>query len=257
MLSIPLVRYVLMAARRDRLLTSLVLLIVVGAALSLFLGSSALIEEQTFSLVFAASGLRVAGVAGLVMFVVFFMRRGFDNKDVDFLLSRPIGRGAFILSHAAAFSLIAAVLGLAIGFAVLSMRGDLLGFPSVYLLWVCTLVIEFVIMVNVALFFSMVLSSAVGGAMAVFGLYILARLMGQLLGIAEVSGTVAGLPFLRAGMEIVSMVVPRLDLMAQTSWLVYPEVKPGIGYLFSVFQGVLYSALVICSALVDLRRRQF
>lgn len=255
MLSIPLIKYVLMAALRDRLVLSLMVLVVVGAALSLSLGSAALIEYDQFSLVFAAGGLRFAGVVGLVLFVVFYMRRSFDNKDVEFLLSRPIGRGAFIVSHAVAFSVLAAALALAVVLALVMMAPLAVG--SGHMLWGFSIAVEFILIANAALFFSMVLTSASGAALAVFGLYVLARLMGQLLGIAAVGGGILGVPVLRVGMDMVSMVIPRFDLLAQTSWLIYPDVPASVGYGFIAMQGVLYGALLVVAAVIDLRRRQF
>ncbi|MGZ9097194.1 MAG: hypothetical protein ACXW30_02725 [Micavibrio sp.] len=255
MMSWPLVRYVLMAALRDRLVISLGLLIVVGICLSIFLGSAALTEYDQFARVFAASGLRFTGVVGLVLFVVFYIRRSFDNKDVDFLLSRPISRTGFILAHALAFSLIAVALSLTIGLAVCVVSPGTIGIG--HALWVLSLMIELIIIVNAALFFSMVLSSAAGGAMAVFGLYVLARLMGQLLGIAGKDGGPILAPILEWTMNIVSIVVPRLDLMAQTTWLIYPESIGEVNFTFVIFQGIIYTGLILCAALIDLRRRQF
>jgi len=254
MLSLPLVKYVLMAALRDRLVVSLFLLIVVGAALSLFLGSAAMIEDDQFSLVFAAGGLRFAGVAGLTLFAVFYLRRSFDNKDVDFLLSRPISRAAFILSHALAFSVIAVGMAAAVILALGLVSPTEIG--SGHMRWGVSILFEFIIVVNAALFFSMVLTSAAGGVLAVFGMYVLARLMGQLLGIAATGGNLLGLP-MDGLMNVIAMVMPRLDLMAQTSWLVYPDDPVAFGYGFMIAQGVFYAALLIVAALIDLRRRQF
>lgn len=255
LISPPLVRYVMMAALRDRLLLSLGLVLLVGAALALFLGSGALVEADRFSLVFAAGGLRFAGVAGLVLFVAFHMRRAFDSKDIDFLLSRPVSRTGFIFSHALAFSLLALMLGLAGGAVLLAVNPASIG-PG-HLLWVASFAAELIIVVNATLFFSMVVSSASGSVLAVFGLYVLARLMGQLLGIAATDSDMRGWEILRTVMDAVSMVVPRLDLMAQTSWLVYPDMATGIGYGFILAQAVLYTALLVCAAVIDLRRRQF
>ena len=71
LISFPLVGYVLKAAIRDRLFLSLIVLVLVGVSLSIFLGGAAIVESNRFSLVFAASGLRLAGVMGLVLFIVF------------------------------------------------------------------------------------------------------------------------------------------------------------------------------------------
>ncbi len=253
-ISWPTVRYVLSAAVRDRLIIALLIIIALGAALSTFLGTAAYIEKYQFVLVFAAGGLRILSVLGLVLFCVFFVRRSFDNKDVDYLLSRPISRVSFIVSHAAAFSLIAVLLALASSVAVIMTAP--VTFGEGHVIWAVSLMFELIIMANAALFFSMVLPSASTSAMAVFGLYILSRTIGILLGIV-MSGLAAspmmkGLAFV---MKFISLIIPRLDLMAQTSWLLY-----GVGDISLAFicaQGIIFSALLMTAALVDLVRRQF
>lgn len=255
MLSWPLVKYVLMAALRDRLVISLMLVIVLGACLSIFLGTGALIEDDQFALVFAAAGLRFTAVIGMVLFVVFYIRRSFDNKDVEFLLARPIGRTSFILSHSLAFSLLALAMTVAIGIAICIVAP--MGIGAGHPLWLLSLFMELVIIVNAALFFSMVLSSSSSSAMAVLGLYVLSRLMGQLLGITDHSNETAIAPFLNGSMNLISMIVPRLDLLAQTTWIIYPDSISGVGYGFVIAQGVFYAGLLVIAALIDLRRRQF
>lgn len=253
-ISIPTVRYVLAAAVRDRLIISLLVIIALGSALSVFLGTAAYVEKYQFILAFSAGGLRILCVLGLVMFCVFFIRRSFDNKDVDYLLSRPISRVSFIISHAAAFSLIAALLGFASLVAVYFAAP--ITFGQGHILWGISLVFELMIMANAALFFAMVLPSASTSAMVVFGLYILSRTIGILIGIVT-SGLVAS-PMMKgaaATMQFISLIIPRLDLMAQTSWLLYGT--GNIGLLFICAQGIIFSALLMTAALVDLVRRQF
>lgn len=255
MISWPLVRYVLMAALRDRLILSLNLLMVVGSALSIFLGTGALMEDDQFALVFAAAGLRFASVIGLVLFVVFYIRRAFDNKDVESLLSRPLSRTSFIISHSVAFSALALALTASVAVAICLIIPAAVG-PG-HALWLLSLLMELIIIANAALFFSMVLPSASSSAMAVLGLYILSRLMGQLLGIVQHEPDRFMAPVLGTIMNFVSMLVPRLDLMAQTSWMIYPDSIQDIGYGFVLGQGALYTALLVTAAVIDLRRRQF
>ena len=99
-MSLPLVKYVLTGAIRDRLVVAMVIALILSSSLAIFLGSSAVIEKDQFSIVFAAAGLRFISILGLVLFVVFFIRRSFEAKDIEFMLSRPIGRLVFIFSHA-------------------------------------------------------------------------------------------------------------------------------------------------------------
>lgn len=253
-ISWPTVKYVLAAAIRDRLIIALLVMIALGTALSVFLGTAAYIEKYQFVLVFSAAGLRIFSVLGLVLFCVFFIRRSFDNKDVDYLLSRPVSRTGFIVSHALAFSLIAAVLAAACLLAVYLAAPITFGIGHV--LWGISLMCELMIMVNAALFFSMVLPSASTSAMTVMGFYVLSRTIGILLGIVMSGLTTApimkGLAFL---LKFISLIIPRLDLLTQTSWLIYGTENIGLGFILA--QGLVFSALLITAALVDLVRRQF
>jgi hypothetical protein len=249
-----LVKYVIKAAVHDRLVISMFSLIVVATSLSIFMASSAVTETDQFALVFAAGGLRMTSVVGLVLFVVFHMRRSFDTKDVEYLLSRPISRVSFIISHAVAFSFIAFIMAIIVIAAVVIVSPN--AFSMGHILWGASLIAEFIIIVNVALFFSMVLTAATSGALAVLALYVLGRLMGQLLGIIESGIDAANLEIFSNIFKLISMVIPRLDLMAQTSWLIY-EPDGTVGYLFIVIQLVVFSSLVICASIVDLVRRQF
>ena len=74
-MSSALVLYVLKAAVRDRLVAALFLAMLVAVSLSLFMGSAAVSEKGNFAIVFAGAGLRLAGIFGLVLFAVFFIRR--------------------------------------------------------------------------------------------------------------------------------------------------------------------------------------
>jgi len=254
MISLPLIKYVLTAAFRDKLVLSLFLLVLVGASLATFLGSSAVTESDQFTVVFASGGLRIAAILGLVMFIVFHMRRSFETKDVDYLLTRPISRISFLLSHAIAFSLLAIMFAVFVSAAVYFLGGATI--ESGFYIWSFSLMIEFMIMANAALFFAMVLPNAAASAMAVFALYLLSRLIGQLLGIVETGLDLPGFIYLSYLMQFISLVIPRLDLMAQTSWLIYGP-SENIGYLFIALQGLVYSALLVTASLVDLVKRQF
>lgn len=254
MVSLPLTGYVLKAAVRDKMMVSFLVLVLVGISMGAFFGSAAATEADVFAMVFTAGSLRIAGVLGLILFIVFHMRRSFDTKDVDFLLTCPISRSTFLLSHSLAFTVIASVLALLITGSLLALNPHVWG--AGFLLWAFSLFIEFIIMANVALFFSMVLPSAVSGAMSVLALYLLARLMGEFLGIIDRGINLFGFDEVSIMMQMISLIAPRLDLFAQTSWLIYaPDAVAG--YLFTLAQGVSYTFLLLAAALIDLDRRQF
>lgn len=252
-MSRPLVLYVLTAALRDRLVMAMIITLVVGTSLAVFLGSAAIAEKQQFAMVFAGAGLRLAGVLGLVLFTVFFIRRSFDARDVDFILSRPVSRVEFLLSYAAGLSLLALGMAAAQTLCLYIIGGNLFG-PS-HISWAVSLAFENIVMVNAALFFSMILSSAATAATATAGFYILARLMGQLLGIIDSTGKGTFIyNLMEYILQAISAVMPRLDLMAQTSWLIYSQTVEISSILL---QAAIFTILIITAALIDLVRRQF
>ncbi len=259
-MSLVLVKYILMAAIRDRLLWGIAAMSIVVVCLSVFSGSAAIVEQGQFILTYMAGGLRVIALLGLSLFTVFFVRRSFDARDIEFLLTRPISRSSFIVSHVAALSFLAIISG----FFISLMIGGLAlhyGVTTSVFLWCFGITFELIIVMNVAFFFAMVLSSPVSAGMATFGFYILARLMGQLLAIMHhvphpssmQDYIMNGLAY---GAGLISTLIPRLDLLAQTSWLIYGGGQVS-DWLFIIVQGTVFIGLVGVATWIDLRRRQF
>lgn len=251
---IKLSHYAFMAALRDRVILSFLVLAALGVSLSFFMGSAAAVEMEEFAVVYAASGLRLVGILSLILFIVFYIRRLFEDKDIEFLLSRPVSRPQFILSHSLAFTLIAALLGLVIFGCVCAM--DPRAISGGHFLWGASIIAEYVIIANAAIFFAMVLPSATMASLTVFGFYTFCRLVGQILGIIDFSVESGIMVFMEDIVEVITIFVPRLDLMGQTAWLIY-DADGSIGYAFIVFQGVVFSAILIIAAMIDLLKRQF
>ena len=246
-MSFLLVHYVLRAAIRDKILIALILTFLGSVSLSIFMGSAAIAEKGQFAIVFAGGGLRIIGVLGLI-------RRSFESKDVELLLSRPISRTQFLFSFAIAFSILAALTGLMEGACISLLSPQ--HFNAGIALWTASIAAENIIIVNTAFFFAMVLSSATTGAMATLGLYVLSRMMGEILGIIDTGTGVPWLQWLTIIMKGISSIMPRLDLLGQTSWLVYgPDAATGFGFV--ALQGAVFTALILVAALIDLARRKF
>ncbi len=273
MISKPLVRYVLTAAMRDRLMVTLALMILMAAALAVFMGSASVTEGASFALVFGSGSLRFLGVIGLVLFCCFYIRRAFENKEVEFLLSRPISRLSFLVSHALAFSFLAFLIA-----AMITVVVGVIGRPDMagLLIWGASLAAEFAMMAVAALFFSMVLSSAAGSALATLGLYALSRTTGTLLGVLSQGPANWFYAIIGSMMKLISMVTPRLDMMGQTTWLVYGvQGSAGLQFMphagayahwmmvhmgvtgFIVVQGGIFVALLLAASAFDFTRRQF
>lgn len=253
-LSLPLVGYTLKAARRDRLIWIVAVTFVLSICMSFFLSSAVISEKDIFASVFIAGSLRIFAVVGLVLFTCFYIRRLFDNREIEYLLSRPISRTSFVLSIAFALSCVALCFA---AFAIIAViaSGSAAIDISLYI-WAGSLAVELLIITNAALFFSMVITSASGSALCTIGFYVFARMMGQLLGIAQTDATLPAADLLSFVFNGISMFMPRLDLLTQTSWLVY-GVKDVAQSLLSIAHGVACIPVLLCAAIFDLIRREF
>ena len=123
-------------------------------------------------------------------------------------------------------------------------------------IWGVSVWVEFMIMVHVALFFALVLSSAVTATLMGFAFYVLARLMGNILGIIAAEGESGINLLMEKVMLVISVIIPRLDLMGQSTWLLY-SAENTIDWSFIALQGFVFCGLVFSAALLDLNRRQF
>jgi hypothetical protein len=122
----------------------------------------------------------------------------------------------------------------------------------------------------------MVLSSAAGSALAALGFYALSRMVGVLLGIMDLPPANWVFAVLGSVMKLISILIPRLDMMGQTTWLVYGAGGAGgikfmqdagayasavVGHLglagFIGLQGIVFVGLLLAAASYDFMRKQF
>ncbi len=250
----PLYRYILMAAWRDRFFLAVAGLLVLTICLAIFFGSTAITEQDQFARSFAAFGLRLFGVVALALFIVSYLRRAFESRDIDYLLSRPIGRVRFVLTLSASFSTLALLAALLLGGTTVALETG--GLHAGLWLWWAGIAAEFVIVANVSMFFALVLPSATSCMSVVCAFYLLSRLIGEILGILQkgVEGVLRLI--LSKIMELISIFIPRFDLLGQTKWILYgvPESVPVI-LLFGQCAAFLF--LVVAAAAIDMNRRQF
>jgi hypothetical protein len=247
-----LVSYVLSAAIKDKIFLAYFLLVAVILSLSVFFGSSSLTEQDQFTVVFIAGALRMASVFTLLLFIVFYFRRSFENRDVDFLFSTPVSRYHYLMAHFTGFAALAFVIALISTLGVLFFRMD---DPGAVAAWGISLFAELLTLSAVAMFFGVAMSSAVSAALCVSGFYVLARLIGDIIGLLKSSDMNAVIQMLAVVMKAISFFIPRLDLLGQTSWLVYGVEDFPVARL--MLQIAVFLGLILSATYLDLRRRQF
>ncbi len=248
----PTIRFVVVTALRDRLFASILAVAVVALGISVFLGGAAVAEGREMMAVYAAGGVRIVLVMGLSIFVAFHVERLHESREIEAILSRPISREKFVAAYWLGVTA-TALLAIAPLVAIIAVMSPS---PAGALWWGATIAMECVIVVAFALFAALIMERAIPAIFATAGFYMLARLVGFFLGIAE-GGRQAGVNSIANPIfEVIALMIPRVDLMGQTQWLVYGWDGIGIVGVLTA-QTVIYASLLLAAACFDLRRKHF
>jgi ABC-type transport system involved in multi-copper enzyme maturation permease subunit len=98
-------KYILKNGVRDRLYIGIFISLIISFAVSVFLGSTMLVEQQQTTTVYIAGSSRVIFAVGMILFVCLSMSRAFENKEVEFILSKSISRQQFLMAYLSGFFL--------------------------------------------------------------------------------------------------------------------------------------------------------
>ncbi len=250
------IKYILLTALRDWLFAALFVGVVFSTLVSGVMGGTALLEPEQMTLSFSASSARVILVIGMIVFVCFHLRQAFDTKEIDVLLSRPISRSNLVLSYWLGFAFVGALL--VIPTAVILLWSGIISEYG-FIAWIVSLLLEIWLVISIAMFAALTLKSAVSSVLASLGIYVLSRMMGFFAATAE-----NGILFhnqtlnesIRWVLDIISIIVPRLDFFAKSQWLIYGVKSYSDIYLY-VAQAGIFVPLLLTAAIIDFRRKQF
>lgn len=253
--SLPLIRYVLVAAFRDRLLLAMFGLMLLAAVMSVLITGAVIMDQTQFAIASLASSIRLVTVIGMVVFISFFQRRAHDYREIDYLLATPLGRYRYLISVATGFIIIAF---LSVVVMMLILMGVHRYFSPVLIYWGGSAFIEVSLTATFALFMATRLRSATVCTLITLAFYSMARLMGAVLGAldAGMANDMKFAKFYHLAMEFFAIIIPRFDLLAQSQWLIYEKVE-GVTCALLLGQWTVFTALFLACAAFDLRRNQF
>lgn len=252
----PIIRYIILTATRDWLFIGLSLLILIAGFVSLFLGSAAITEQPLNQIAYFAGSSRLIIVIGMIMFICFHIRRSFDNREIEYNLSRPISRNQFVIAYFLGFASLAlfattpVILILTIFFQVKL---------PIIILWSLALFFELLIMTSFAILASLILRSAVSAVMGCLCFYFISRIIGFAVSSIILPKQLQQLNLtgiMESSLKLISIFLPRLDLFAKSKWLVYQSVDLSVFFLISI-QSAIYISLILLMSLLDFKKRQF
>ena len=224
---------------------------VLGAALAAFLSQVAVTESVSLQAAVVAAVLRACAVFLVVSHVASSTARELSDKTLEFTLALPLSRASQYLGRLAGF--VACAVALAIAFALPLL---LWASPAAVALWGLSLACEAALAAAIALFFSMTLTQLVPAIAATLGLYVLARAMAaiQLIASGPLTEPSALSQVTRFAVDAVALLLPRLDAVTRTEWLLYGPPSAG-AYCMALASLAAYALLVIAAGLFDFHRR--
>lgn len=251
---ITIARYTLLEAARARLaVAGLVLLLLIVAA-SLFVQSLAVTESARLQAGFLAASLRLATVCVMALHVCATIAREWSDKGLESVLALDLDRTTYVLGKFGGFVLIGAAVAAVAGMPLAWAAGIE---PAAA--WTLSLVAELAIVVAGALFAIMAFGHVMPAVGFALGLYLLARTVAAMK--LMTSGAVFGRSgafdaFVDSAVELLGLLLPRLDTFTQAAWLV-DGVPAWPGLPLIALQSVLYCGLLLAATLIDFHRKEF
>ncbi|MDX2082474.1 MAG: hypothetical protein SFV53_00585 [Rickettsiales bacterium] len=252
-------KYILLSGTRDRLYLGLFISLIISFSLAIFLGSTALNEERQMTTAYIGGLSRGVLIVGMILFVCININRAFENKEVEFILSKAISRQQFIFSYLAGFFIATFLITIPLIVAILFItKANKFGL----LIWSLSLFSELIIMISFALLASLILKNSFSAIMASLGFYIISRLMGMFVMAINLPAKITNVSFdfsahsFALVLKILSAIFPRLDLFGQSSWLNY-GVEDFSNLKIILWQSIIYIPLMIFMAFHDFKKKQF
>ena len=256
------VRYTLITALRDWLFLGILGLIFCVSALSVVLGGTSLVEQHFAIIAFVGGVSRITIVVGMILFICFHVRRSYDNKEIELILSRPISRFSFLLCYYAGFMLLALIILVPFCFllGVCGVRESFLDNLHVTFLWMCSFYVELAVVIAFSLLCALIVKSAVISALSCMAFYFLCRILGFFLMAVtsnvsliqhDMLGKIACKTFL-----LLNYIIPRFDMSSKAEWLVHGFPEAHIVAPF-IIGSCVYVCLLLSMAYIDFNKKEF
>ncbi|MBF0145069.1 MAG: ABC transporter permease [Magnetococcales bacterium] len=239
---------------RTRLPGLVVAVWAVGMSLAWFAGALAVMETEAVQAAVAGFFLRLGAVLVLTLFVLNAQVREFNDKGVDLVLSLPVPRAGYLFGRIVGYAMIA------LAVAILFAGGTCFFAPgSQSVLWGVSLFFELMLVIALSLFSLLTFSQVPPAFALVMAVYLLARSVIVLQWIGQgpiMPQGVLHVWLMNRLIDALAFVLPALDRLTRSDWLVY-----GTGgwddLIFVVVQGGIYLSLLVAAALIDLYRKNF
>jgi ABC-type transport system involved in multi-copper enzyme maturation permease subunit len=252
--TLPIARNAFREAVRDRVLYNLVIFALLLIAGAILLGELSAGQEAKIIVDLGLSAILLFGVFIAIFVGVGLVYKEIERRTLYAILSKPVGRGEFLLGKYLGLCLTlfvnVLIMGVGLSLALIFVRR---GFdPLVMRIWPAILLIyiELMILTGVALLFSSFSTPALS-ALLTFFVFTIGNLSSDLKSLAQ---TMASAParWLFAGLYYVLPNFAAYNIIAPSAHGVLPDARPVI---FAVVYGLIYVAVLLAATTLIFRRR--
>jgi ABC-type transport system involved in multi-copper enzyme maturation permease subunit len=227
-------------------------LAMVVVVLAQFGAAVSLAEAESTRVVLVAAALRLGYVVLLMLFIASSMSREAEDKWLEVLMSLPLLRWQILLAKLTGYGLVALLLAL--------MGASLLGVwvaPDRVILWFVAFFGELLIVTAFTVFCMASLRNLTLSVCAALAFYLFCRIVAavQLIAHTPITAADALHNAVQWTLDLLALVLPRLDQFAHAGWLVGEVPAVTLGPL--VLQTVIYVMFLAVATLFDLHRRNY
>jgi len=241
-------------AVRDRLLYNLVLFVLLLTAAAVFLGELSAGQETKITLDLGLSAMLLFGVFIAIFVGVGLVYKEIERRTLYAILSKPVGRGQFLLGKylGLCVTLLVNVLimGLGVSLALIYVRRG--WDPLVIRIWPAILLIyvELMIITAVALLFSSFSSPALSALLAFF-VFIIGHFSGDLNSLANSTGSITARWLFRS----LYYVLPNLSNYSVITAAAHGDLPEARLAAASLAYAFVYIVVLLAAATLIFRRR--
>ena len=252
---LPIIKYIILNGVRDRLYIGLMLLIIASISLSIVIGSTFMIEQRQTTLIFSAAITRLFFIIGFILFVCITLNRSFENKEIEFILSKSISRYKIILSYMIGY-IASAIIILAPIMLTLYIIANI-NIPGL-VIWSITMLLETLIVIIFCIVATLILNNIFTSILVSICFYTLSRMVGVFVLTASIAENIQQFTnnSMMSMLKAISVLFPRIDLFSQSEWLTY-GVKNFDNLSIIIIQSIIYITLLSLMAFYDFKRKQF
>lgn len=213
-----------------------------------FFAAAQVTESETAAAALFAALVRPLCVFLLVVHMALAGNRG--NGGDETVASLDLGAVSLLLGQWLGFAAIGAVMALGSGMVMTWYGGALSG-----LVWTLAASAELALVAAVALFARQGLRQPVSVVLTMVGFYLLTRLFPLLMEIVRrgVGEQTAVRDLATYALDMLDLVLPRLDGLAEATWILGGDLPPLDDYLLALAGALTYAGFALCLALVDQR----